>query len=320
MILESTIYTDGRKTGTFDPVEAPEKPLAGKGFAWVQLYEPTPEELRPVAQSFGLPRVLVEEATKSHQRPKLGRIQDVLFVVLKSAQYLDKPEAVDLGETKLFIGPNFALVVRYGGGSSLQGVREELESKPELLRRGPASVLCAMMERVVEDYDPVVEGLENDIDEIEAEVFGGNPDAQRIYELSREVLAFRRAVQPLPRMIENLIAESQYGLDTGTTHHLQAIHDQVLRTSEQTETFRDLLSNILNVSLTLVGVRQNVQVQKISAWAAILIVPTIITGIYGMNFKYMPELNWLLGYPFALALMFGISALLYFLFKRSGWL
>ena len=286
----------------------------------VQLYEPTLEELHPVAQSFGLPDMLVEEATKSHQRPKLGRIQDVLFVVLKSARYLEKPEAVELGETHLFLGPNFVLVVRYGGGSSLQGVREELEAKPDLLRRGPASVLYATIERVVEDYDPVVEGLENDIDEIEAEVFGGNPDARRIYELSREVLAFRRAVQPLPRMLEYLTTESRYELDTDIAHYLHTVRDQALRTSEQTEGFRELLSNILNVNLTLVGLQQNEQVQKISAWAAILIIPTIITGVYGMNFRYMPELNWLLGYPFALSLILVISALLYLWFRRSGWL
>lgn len=320
MILDNAAYVDGKRASSFDPDETPKVSHGTEGFIWVQLYEPTPEELHPVVQSFGLPDMLVDEATKSHQRPKLGWTQGVLFVVLKSARYLEKPEAVDLGETKLFLGPNFVLVASYGGGSSLQGVREELEAKPDLLRLGPESVLYATVKRVIEDYDPVVEGLENDIDEIEAEVFGGNPDAKRIYELSREVLAFRRAVQPLPRMLEHLIAESRYDLDPDIAHRLQAVHNQALRISEQTESFRELLSNILNVNLTLVSIEQNVQVQKISAWAAILIIPTIITGVYGMNFRYMPELNWLLGYPFALSLMFGISTLLYLWFRRSGWL
>lgn len=320
MIVDSAVYVDGKRTRSFDPDEALEACRRMGGFAWVQLYEPTPEELHSVAQSLGLPEMLVEEANKSHQRPKLQQIKDILFVVLKSARYLDKPEAVELGETHLFLGPDFALVIRYGGGSSLQGVPTELEEKPDLLRRGPASVLYAIVERVVEDYDPVVEGLENDIDEIEAEVFGGNPDARRIYELSREVLAFRRAVQPLPRMLEHLISEGRYGLDTDIGHHLQTVHNQALRISEQTDSFRELLSNILNVNLTLVSVQQNVQVQKISAWAAILVVPTIITGVYGMNFRYMPELSWLLGYPFALLLMIVVSALLYLWFRRYGWL
>jgi magnesium transporter len=184
-----------------------------------------------------------------------------------------------------------------------------------------------VVNKVVGDYEPVVDGLGNDVEEIEEQVFGGNAAvSRRIYELSREVLQFRRAAQPLAKVLEHLSGESN-GLDHDVVRRLRSAHDHVLRISEQIDGFRELLSNILNVNLTLVSIeqnaamqRQNVQVQKISAWAAIVAVPTLITGIYGMNFQYMPETHWLLGYPFALALMLVISGLLYRGFRRAGWL
>lgn len=320
MILDSAVYVEGRRMGSFPPGDALEACRGSEGFAWIDLQDPTPEELASVVQDFSLPEIVVREASKAHQRPKLQRIGETSFVVLKSARYLEKSETVELGEIQACLGTDFILVVRYGGASSTGDIRERLESNPDLLRHGPISVLYMILERVVEDYEPVIEGLGNDIDEIEGEVFGGHPDARRIYELLREVLGFRRAVRPLSRMLEQLTGESHREISPEISHHLQTIHDHALRTSEQMEGFHELLSNILNVNLTLVSVQQNEQVQKISAWAAILIVPTIITGIYGMNFRYMPELNWLLGYPFALALMLGISTLLYLWFRRSGWL
>ena len=202
-------------------------------------------------------------------------------------------------------------------------MRRLVEGNRDLLRRGPTAILYAITARVVEGYGPVVDGLENDIDEIETEVFGGNPNvSRRIYELSREVIEFHRATQPPAGALERLTGSNTHGVedDEEVKLYLRAVEDRVLRTTEQIESFRELLSNILGVNLTTVSVRQNEQVQKISAWAAILIVPIIITGIYGMNFVYMPELGWLLGYPFALLLMVTTSALLYLGSKRSGWL
>lgn len=320
MIVDSEIYADGHRTEAC-PLEETLKTCRRRGgFAWIDLYGPSREEFDSVAQDFGLHKLAVEDAMKTHQRPKLQHFGDLLFLVLKPARYLEKPETVELGEIHVFLGPDFVLVVRHGETSSFHKLRERMERDPDLLRLGPAAVLCAVLERVVDDYESVVDGLGNDIDEIEDEVFGGSPDARRIYELSREVLSFRRAVQPLARMLEHLTGESPYSVAPEVIRHLRTVHDHALRTSEQVEGFRELLSNVLSVNLTLVSVRQNNQVQKISAWAAILIVPTIITGIYGMNFRYLPELNWVLGYPFALLLMVVISALLYLWFKRSGWL
>lgn len=320
MIVDSEIYADGYRTEPCPLEETLKVCQRRNGFAWIDLYKPSQKELDSVAQDFGLHKLAVEDATKAHQRPKLQQFGDVLLLVLKAARYLEKSEAVEFGEIQVFMGQDFVLVVRYGEASSLPKLRESMEENPDLLRLGPTAVLWAVLGRIVEDYDPVVEGLGNDIDEVEDEVFGGSPDARRIYELSREVLAFRRAVHPLAGMLEHLTRESLQGMDPEIIRHLRNIHDHALRTSEQVEGFRELLSNILSVNLTLVSIEQNNQVQKISAWAAILIVPTIITGVYGMNFRYMPELNWLLGYPFALLLMVSISALLYVWFRRSGWL
>jgi magnesium transporter len=325
VISDSAIYVDGHRTES-SGLEGIRGVIGERGgFAWVGLVEPDEEEFVSVAREFGLHAV--QDAIKGHQRPKVERYGETLFVVLKTAHYLDEEERVEFGEIRVFLGRDFILTVRDGKASSLEGARKALEREPGFLRRGTGAVLLAVVERVVGDYEPVVDGLGNDVEEIEEQVFGGNAGvSRRIYELSREVLQFRRAAQPLAKVLEHLSGESD-GLDHEVVRRLRGTHDHVLRISEQIDGFRELLSNILSVNLTLVSIeqnaamqRQNVQVQKISAWAAIVAVPTLITGVYGMNFQYMPETHWLLGYPFALALMLVISGLLYRGFRRAGWL
>ena len=328
MILENAVYVDGRRSTPCSLEQTREACRERGGFAWVGLYEPSGEEFDSVAGEFGLRELALKDAIKAHQRPKVERYGDSLFVVLKAARYVEETEAVEFGEIHAFVGPDFVVTVRYGEASELRDVRHWIEGEPELLRRGPTAVLYAIMDRVVDDYGPVVEGLQNDIDEIEAEVFGDTPQvSRRIYELSREVIQFHKATQPLAGALEWLDGEDSGGVDPELRRALRDVRDHVLRTTEQIGGFRELLQNILSVNLTMVSVeqnarmqRQNNQVQKVSAWAAILIVPTIVTGVYGMNFDHMPELNWLLGYPFALALMVAIPVLLYLGFKRSGWL
>ncbi|HEX6710150.1 MAG TPA: magnesium and cobalt transport protein CorA [Rubrobacter sp.] len=327
MIVNSAIYVDGRRT-EFSGLEGIRRTCSERsGFAWIGLVDPDEEEFASVTREFDLPEIVARDAIKAHQRPKLERYGDALFVVFKTAHYLDEEERVEFGEIHVLLGRDFIVTVRHGEASSLEGLQEGLEDGPEFLRRGTEAVLWAVMDWVVSDYDPVVEGLGNDLDEIEEEVFGGNAGvSRRIYELSREVLGFRRAAQPLAKVLEHLLGES-YDFDREVARRMRSVHDHVLRISEQIEAFLELLSNILNVNLTLVSVqqngamqRQNEQVQKISAWAAIVAVPTLITGVYGMNFRYMPELSWPFGYPFALTLMLLISGLLYRGFKRAGWL
>jgi magnesium transporter len=291
------------------------------GIAWIDLYKPAEEELESVAEELGLHQLAVEDAIKAHQRPKLVRYGDSLFVVLKPARYLDEPERVVFSEVHVFVGEDFVITVRHGEVPALDEVRRRLEGQPELLRTGPRAILHAIMDQVVDDYGPVVEGLGTDIEEAEAEVFDGSSGvSRRIYELSRQVIEFHRATSPLARALERLAANEEHTIDPEVRRYLNDIHDHVLRVTEQAESFHEMLSNVLVVNLTLVSVRQNDQTKKISAWAAIFVVPTIITGIYGMNFQYMPELAWTFGYPFALALMVAISLALYVVFKRAEWL
>jgi magnesium transporter len=325
VIVDSAIYVEGRRSAPAPLEKIHEASRARGGFAWIGLYEPTEEEFGSVAGEFGLHELAIKDAIKAHQRPKVERYGDTLFVVLKAARYLEEQEAVAFGEIRAFVGQDFVVTVRHGEAPELREVRRRMEGEPDLLRRGPSAVLYNIMSRVVDDYGPVANGLENDIDEIEEQVFKGDPGAspavsRRIYDLSREVIQFLQATHPLAGALGRLTEVEAYDIDSEVRRYLRDLQDRVLRVTERVEGFRELLANILNVNLAQIGIDQNNQVKKISAWAAILVVPTLITGIYGMNFDYMPELHWLLGYPFSLLLMLSISLILYRRFKRSGWL
>jgi magnesium transporter len=326
MIVDCAIYVDGHRSAPCSPGKIHEACRVTGGFAWIGLYDPTQEEFDSVAGEFGLHELAVKEAVKVHQRPKIERYGDVIFVVLKSARYVEEKEAIEFGEIHAFVGPDFIVTVRHGGASELKEVRRQAEGRPDLLRRGPSAVLYTIMFHIVEDYSPVVEGLENDVDEIEVQVFEGTPGAsldvsRRIYELSREVIQFHQATQPLAGALSRLTEGDAHDIDPEVRRHLlRDVQDRVLRATERVEGIRELLTNILNVNLTLVGVNQNDQMKKISAWAAVVIVPTLIAGIYGMNFDYMPELHWRYGYLFALSLMALIALGLYVMFRRRHWL
>ncbi len=323
MIVDSAIYVDGKRTAEpYSLQETYEACRQRRGLAWIGLYRPTEEEFSSVAKEFGLHQLAVEDAIKAHQRPKLEHYGDTLFVVLRAARYIDESETVEFGEIHVFVGTDFVVTVRHGEAPHLREVRRQMEGQPDLLRRGPAAILYAIMDRVVDDYEPVVAGLHNDIDEIETEVFSVNAGvSRRIYELSREVVEFQRAVQPLPGMLSALITDFEaYGVDSELQRYLRDVQDHAIRVTEQVAGFRELLQNILSVNLAIVGLQQNDQVKRISAWAAILFAPTLVGTVYGMNFEYMPELNWTPGYPFALMLMLAVSVSLYVVFKRRDWL
>ena len=326
MIVDSAIYVDGCRSAPHPLEKIHEACRERGGFAWVGLFEPTKEEFDAVAGEFGLHELAVKEAIKAHQRPKIERYGDSLFVVLKAARYMEEPETVEFGEIHAFVGPDFVVTMRYGEASELREARRRMEDAPELLRKGPFAVLYTIMAHVVDDYGPVADGLENDIDEIEVQVFEGDAGSpsdvsRRIYELSREVIQFHQATQPLAgALLGSLTEDGSDEVDPDVRRYLRDVRDRALRVTERVEGFRELLSNILTVNFTIVGIQQNDQTKKISAWAAIVIVPTLIAGVYGMNFDYMPELHWRFGYPFALSLMALAAFLLYLLFKRSGWL
>ena len=322
VIVDNAIYVDGHRTaepGTLS--ETYEAVRERRGVAWIGLYRPSPEEFSSVSGEFGLHELAVEDATEAHQRPKLEHYGGTLFVVLKPARYLDEEERVEFGEIHVFVGEDFVVTVRHSEAPDVGDVRRDLEADPGLLRRGPEAILHAIMDRVVDDYMPVVDGLENDIQEIEAEVFGGNPSvSRRIYELSREVIEFQRATEPLGGVLREMIESESTEVDQEVRRYLRDVQDHVLQVTERLAGFRELLQSILSVNLTLSSLAQNEEVKKISAWAAILFAPTLVGTIYGMNFRYMPELNWLFGYPFTLLLMGFISLTLYLVFKRRGWL
>jgi magnesium transporter len=321
MIVDRAIYVNGQREESPSLEQIQETARKKAGFAWIGLYEPTREELGTVAREFGLHELAVRDSLRAHVRPKAERYGDTLFVAIKTARYVDEAETVEFGEVHAFVGSNFVVTVRHGKTNELVEVRRRLESRPELLRRGPYAVLYAIMNRIVEDYIPVVNGLANDIDEIEVQVFQTEPNvSRRIYELSREVTRFHQATQPLAGTLGRLIEEESDDFDMEVQRYLRSLRDRLLRVTDESDAFRQTLQNILSVNLTLVSVNQNDQVKKISAWAAILIVPTLITGIYGMNFDFMPELHWLLGYPYSLVIMLTISLILYRRFKRLGWL
>ncbi len=337
MIVNSAIYVDGKRVvmpGTLE--ETYDACQAAGGVAWIGLYKPSEGEFGRVAEEFGLHELAVEDAIVAHQRSKLERYGDTLFVVLRAARYLDRPEAVEFAELHIFVGTDFVVTVRHGEGPDLTRVRRRMEAEPDMLRLGPEAILYAILDRVVDDYEPVVRGLENDIDEIETEVFGGNASVtRRTYDLAREVIEFQRATKPLVGIVGGLIAGAdKHGVDPELQQYLRDVQDHAILVQDQVAGFRELLQNVLSVNLAVVGLQQNEEVKalteasiaqnddvkRISAWAAILFAPTLIGTVYGMNFDYMPELHWYLGYPFALALMFLVSATIYFAFKRLGWL
>ncbi|MHC1562224.1 magnesium/cobalt transporter CorA [Actinomycetospora sp. C-140] len=344
-VVDNAVYVSGaRETepdsldGTLALLRDRERAADGPddGFAWIGLLRPDQDELDQLARELALPALAVEDAIHAHQRPKLERYDDVEFVVLRPAWYVDEDEDVQVGEVHLFLGQDFVVTVRHAETPDLSSVRARLEQDPTLLAQGPRAVLYAVLDRIVDDYHPVVRGLRHDIDQIETQVFGGDPSvSRRIYQLSREVIELQRAVDPLRDVLDGLLAETTDDPEGVTLHRgLRDVADHVAQTIESADNFRQLLGNILQVNAALVGQRQNEEmrtlsetslaqgeeVKKISSWAAILFTPSLIGAIYGMNFEHMPELGWVYGYPFALGLMVLTAVVLYLVFRKRGWL
>jgi magnesium transporter len=330
-IIDNAVYVEGRRITNPSSLEQTfEYMRANGGMAWIGLFRPTKDEVEKVAAEFSLHPLAVEDALSGHQRAKLERYGDILFAVLRPARYDDATETVEFGELHIFVGRDFVVTIRHAQSPDLASVRRRLEGQPALLARGPEAVLYAIMDEVVDEYVPVVEGVQNDLDEIEDALFRHTDTAlsRRIYELSSEVISFQRASGPLTGMLEALLrGADKYGVDIELQRSLRDVHDHVLRIADRLASFRAVLDNALTVNATLVTQRQtetaleqNEQVKRISGWAAILFGPTLVGTVYGMNFDNMPELHWSWGYPAALALMAATSVTLYVVFKRRHWL
>ncbi|WP_278313510.1 magnesium and cobalt transport protein CorA [Lolliginicoccus levis] len=336
-IIDNAIYVDGVRVAepgtlaqTYGLIREHD------GIAWIGLYRPTMEDIDSLATEFGLHHLAVEDAISAHQRPKIERYDNVLFTVLRPARYIDAEERVEFGELHVFVGPDFVITIRHAESSQVGVVRSRLEKAPELLRMGPEAILYAILDRIVDEYEPVARGLENDIDEIEDQIFTGDTQvARRIYALSETVIEFQRAIRPIPTIIEALQRGfGKYQVDVELQRYLRDVLDHALRLADHVDQFRATLQTALTVHFTLVAqqqneemrnmtaasLAQNEQVKSISSWAAILFAPTLVGTVYGMNFEHMPELHWTLGYPMAISMMLLTGLTLFAVFKHNKWL
>ena len=322
MIVDCAVYKHGiRVAHEANLPECVELLHANGGFLWIGLFEPSAAEFAEVTSKLDLHPLAVEDAIHAHQRPKIERYGETTFVVLKPVRYVDHEEIVDIGQIMLFVADHFIVTVRHGS-TKLAGIRSTLEADPETLARGPVSVLHAIADQVVDEFAEVLDGIADDVDQIELAVFSGpgTNHAERIFKLKREVLEFRGAVDPLVVPLESLVSTNSVHDDELLRPYFRDVHDHVMRVAERLHGLDSLLDAALAANVAQVGMRQNEDMRKISAWVAIIALPTMIAGVYGMNFEHMPELRWFYGYPFALSLMTVSCLVLYRNFKRRKWL
>jgi magnesium transporter len=329
-IVDCGLYVDGeRRPGEWHYADALAAAAQERNaFVWLGLHEPELAEMSAIAATYGLHELAVEDAVKAQQRPKLERFGDVSFLALRTARYCEhtelteNSEVVETGQVMLFIGPNFLISVRHGDAWRLSAIRADLEEKRDLLVHGPWAVAYAVTDRVVDLYLEVADRLEDDLDVLEADVFDrqGTGRIQRIYQMKRELVEFKRAVVPLQRPLLSLTAQVNRDVPEEVRRYFRDVQDHLSRTVEQVNSYDDLLNSILQARLAQVTVDQNNDMRKIAAWAAIGAVWTAIAGIYGMNFENMPELKWTYGYPGIWAVNLGLSFVLYRWFRRNGWL
>lgn len=325
MLVDCALYRHGRRVpGHIDPADACAETFDDPdSFVWVGVADPVGEEFERIVEAFDLPPLAVEDAINAHQRPKFEVYGETLFVVVKPVEYVDSEEVVRVGEVQIFVHKRFLVTVRHGAVTALADVRHAAEENPTLLKHGPPAALHAILDRIVDDYDLVVDGVEVDIQQVEEQVFSGeahmNP-AARIFKLEREVLEFQRAVAPLLPAVDRLARGRLAEVVPELSAYFRDVHDHLLRTSNRIDGFRALLSSALQANLTQITVRQNEDMRRISAWVAIAAVPTMFAGIWGMNYEHMPELRWQYGYPLALGVMATACGLLYRRLRRAGWL
>jgi magnesium transporter len=326
MIVDSALYRDGVRiplTCAKEDLKQVQASVQQPGdFVWVGLHEPVEGELARVAEVFALHPLAVEDALHAHQRPKLERYDDGIFLVLKTLWYVDEDDAVETGEINLFVGRDFVISVRHGEGTELHTARLDLEQQTAVLGHGPSAVVYAICDRVVDSYEAVSRALEIDVDEVEESVFSPTRthDSRRIYVLKRELAEVRRAVNPLREPMKRFSTGSVPAVSQDAAPFFRDVADHLTRVSETIETLDTLLSTAFDAHLARISVEQNQDMRKISAWVAIAAVGTLVAGIYGMNFQHMPELAWRYGYGLAIGVMVVASLVLYRMFKKSGWL
>jgi magnesium transporter len=329
-VVDCGVYVDGeRLPGQWSPLDAiTEVRRRREGFVWIGLYEPGEEQLQGIAEVFGLHELAVEDAVTAHQRPKLDRYDETLFMVLKTVRYIEHEsptsanEIVETGEIMAFLGKQFIVTVRHGKHSGLQSLREELEAAPDRLNIGPAAVLHAIADRIVDSYLVVSEKFENDIDVIETSVFAPRSPigAEQMYLMKREILELRRAVMPLAVPLRRLAEGYTPLVPEQVRSYFRDVDDHLTTVSERVASFDELLTTLVDATLAKISLQQNMDMRKITSWAAILAVPTMAVGVYGMNFDYMPETHWRYGYPLIMSVIVAACMILYRIFRKNRWL
>jgi len=321
-VINCAAYADGRRVADLPLSDVRSALLRDDRFVWIGLYEPREDVLRLVQREFGLHDLAIEDALTAHQRPKLEQYDGSLFVVLRTAQ-LSAEGQLEMGETHVFVGARYLISVRHGSLKSHVGLRSRCEAVPHFLNKGPGFVLYALMDFVVDQYLPIVETLEERLEDLEEEIFGGTFNREttaRIYQLKRDLLVLKRAVSPLVDVCNRLMRFDIHLIPEDTRPYFRDVYDHVVRINEMIDSLRELLTTALEANLSLLSVSQSEHAKRLTAWAAIIAVPTMIAGVYGMNFDTMPELHWRFGYPLVMAVMIGACVSLFVGFRRSGWL
>jgi magnesium transporter len=322
MLVNSTAYQDGRKIADHVPIDdISEYVKRPEAFVWVALKEPTPEELDKMQEEFGLHPLAVEDARHGHQRPKIEEYGDSIFAVVQIPEFRGKD--LELGEVDIFVGKNYLLSVRHRTEKGFQAVRERAESEPHLLKRGAGFVFYALVDNVVDRYFPIVDQLEVELEGIEKRIFDGTSpreNVKELYALKQQLMVMRHAVEPLIEVVHKLYGGRVPSVCVGVQEYFRDVYDHLLRISQQLDGLRDMVITALSVNMSMITLGENEVMKRLAAYGALVTVPTLIAGIYGMNFQSMPELKWIYGYPLALFLMFGIDALLWVKFRRTGWL
>jgi magnesium transporter len=322
-VVNSVAYAEGRRVGDIAIPDISEVLKRPDVFVWVGLHDPSPELLQQIQKEFGLHDLAVEDAQLAHQRPKLEQYGDSVFVVLRPAILTSDQQRIELGETHLFVGPRYVVSIRHGDTPGYAAVRTRCESNPGLLAKGPGFVLYAVMDFIVDHYFPVLDTLGDQLESLEDEIFSETFDrktVQRIYDLKRNLVEVKRAVSPLVDVCNRLVRFDMPLIPEDTRPYFRDVYDHAIRINEHVDTLRELLTGALEAHLSLTAVSQNDAMKKLAGWAAIIGVPTMVAGVYGMNFKFMPELEWRYGYPAVMASMAVVCVYLYYRFKRSGWL
>jgi magnesium transporter len=321
-VVNCATYSQGCRTANVELDEVHEVLKESNQFVWIGLHEPSEEVLTKVQKEFGLHELAVEDARNAHQRPKVELYGDSVFIVLRTAQ-MNKEHHTEFGETHFFVGPNFIVTIRHGASLSYATVRSRCESTPQLLTKGQGFVLYAVMDFIVDQYFPVIQELEQELEIVEDKVFKERPSretTEHIYQLKRELLEVKRATSPLVDICNRLMRFEIKCISEETRPYFRDVYDHAIRINEVVDNTRELLNTALEANFSLISISQSDVSKKFAGWAAIIAIPTMVAGFYGMNFKFMPELNWHYGYPFVVGCTILACVLLYYFFRRSGWL